>query len=159
MQDLGQHIKQLKEEFRSIGARVRIVAFTPGSSFFKNELLEVNVTADSHGQYFEILADRKAASTLKITLKHTDSVPYHIVLSSEDGKSFLCGIADGELFVMNLASARNDKFSAAYGKSNTQSSFGSFKPGRPVTRLSLEQGSKLLQSILLKKAAGKAGAF
>lgn len=136
MENIAQNIRQLKEDFSSIGARVQIVPYSKESGMFKCNIVKVNVVEDERGEFFELTISRDILNNLRVVRK--DQYTNHLILVASENEQYLCGSFNKNLFIKNIFRKNNSLF----GKK--KSSFdGSHRKRLSGSYLSMDKISEL----------------
>ena len=101
MEDLKEIIGRLKLEFSRIGARIKLIPFTPTSKLFRSNLVTACVANDEEGEFFEILVSKDIIRELKVVRVNMESK--HLILVADHHTNYLCGHFDGSLYINNLS--------------------------------------------------------
>lgn len=101
MEDLKEIIGRLKLEFSKIGARIKIIPFTPTSKLFRSNLVTASIASDEKGEYFEVLVSRDIIRELRVVRVNLESK--HLILVADHQTHYLCGHFDGSLYINNLS--------------------------------------------------------
>jgi hypothetical protein len=114
MEDLKEIIGRLKLEFSKIGARIKLIPFTPTSKLFRSNLVTACVAHDKDGEFFEILVSKDIIRELRVVRVNLESK--HLILVADHQTHYLCGHFDGSLYINNLSTqhrklTKNNNFS------------------------------------------------
>lgn len=131
MEDIKEIINRIKAEFIKIGARIKIIPFTPSSKLFRNNLMSITVEQDEKGEFFEVLISRDLVKGLKVVRVNKESG--HLIIVAGHQNQYLCGHYDSSLHLTNLVSPRESKKAAETSGSHAEKITGSYilssKPG------------------------------
>ncbi len=107
MEDIREIISRIKDEFIMIGARIKIIPFTPSSRIFRSNLMSITIEQDEKGEFFEVLISRDLVKMLKVVRVNIESG--HLILVAGHQNQYLCGYYDNSLHLNNLVTPREAK--------------------------------------------------
>ena len=109
-----EKIREIKCKFRLIGARARIIPFTPESSFFRLGLFSISIIEDAKGKLFDISISMELLQNLTVSKFNLDD--NSLVFESIDLKlRFLLSAKEDDYFIQDISSLTGSLTSKVYG--------------------------------------------